>query len=102
MIPVTFLHEAKLDLLDSIEYYDKKSFGLGLDFEKEIKISVGQIKKHPKLWMKREDDTRRCLLRRFPFSIVYMYFENHIWIVAIAHHKRKPNYWKHRMNDKSV
>ncbi len=94
MKSVTILYEAKLDLLDGVEYYESKSPGLGLDFEKEVKASIGQIRNSPERWPKKDDDTRRILLHSFPYSIVYIYYEDHVWIIAIAHHKRKPDYWK--------
>ena len=39
---------------------------------------------------------RRYVIRRFPFIIFYLEFETLIWVVAIAHGKRKPDYWKKR------
>jgi toxin ParE1/3/4 len=41
--------------------------------------------------------TRRFVLRRFPFSIIYLDDPEVRSIVAVAHSKRKPGYWKVRL-----
>jgi len=96
MTPATILDEAKIELLNA-NYYETKYAGLGLDFEKEIKASIKMIQEFPKRWPLRHDDTRRYLIHRFPYIIVYMYHDNHIWIIAFAHCKRKPEYWADRL-----
>ena len=35
----------------------------------------------------------------FPFDIVFEEFDDHIVIYAVAHTKRKPGYWRERLND---
>jgi len=40
---------------------------------------------------------RNCVLRTFPFSIVYLDDPDSIRIVAVAHHKSRPGYWKSRL-----
>jgi toxin ParE1/3/4 len=40
---------------------------------------------------------RRALLSRFPYGVVFVELEDHIRVVAIAHAKRKPGYWLHRV-----
>jgi len=40
--------------------------------------------------------TRRVLLKRFPYFIVFFDWQDEIYIVAVAHAKRRPGYWKRR------
>jgi hypothetical protein len=51
------------------------------------------------MWPPYEGDTRRYLLKRFPFAVIYLTSEKKIQIVAVAHCKRKPGYWKERLKD---
>ncbi len=97
MTPSTILHEAEIELWDAVAYYEDKATGLGLDFEAEIERSLKTIQHFPKRWPLRDDGTRRYFTNRFPYIVVYMYLENHIWIISIAHCKRKPGYWKNRI-----
>ena len=95
--PVTILHEAEIELWESVAYYEEKAIGLGSSFETEVEAAVQQIQHSPELWPLRKDGTRRMLLERFPFLVVYLYSNDHIWIISFAHCKRKPGYWKSRI-----
>ncbi len=82
MIPSVILHEAEVELWDAAAYYAGKCRGLGLDFQSETEHSVDTIKRFPKRWPLREDGTRRCLIHRFPYLIIYLYVDARIWIIA--------------------
>ena len=99
MIPVTILHEAEVELREAVAYYEKKSPGLGLDLEAEIERSIRTIRDFPEQWPLREDGTRRYLTHRFPYLVIYAYLKDRIWIIAIAHCKRRPGYWKDRIKE---
>ena len=96
MTSVTILHEAEVELWEAVEFYENQCVGLGLDFEKEVKATVELIQQSPKRWPIREDGTRRRLLHRFPYFVVYISHKGHIWIIAFAHCRRRPGYWSSR------
>ena len=93
----SFHPEARIELLDAVDYYDKCSLGLGLDFSEEIYSSIQQILRFPYAWSQSSKHTRRCLTKRFPFGIIYAIDENAIFVLAIMHLNRKPNYWHKRL-----
>ena len=93
---IIILDEAEHELVEAIGYYESKSPGLGLDFLNEIQFGLEIIRRLPTLWPLRKDGTRRYLVHRFPYLVVYMHHEDHIWVIAFAHCKRKPGYWKER------
>jgi hypothetical protein len=97
MKKATILNEAKGELLVAMNYYDERHFGLGLDFESEVKSSITFIRQFPETFARGDDVTRRCFIKRFPYVIVYLYHDNRVWVIAIAHCKRKPGYWKQRI-----
>jgi len=97
MMSATILHEAEVEIWDTVAYYEDKSPGLGLDFEAEVERSVDTVKRFPERWPLREDGTRRYLTHCFPYLVVYMYLRKHIWIISIAHCKRRPGYWRDRI-----
>ena len=63
--------------------------------------ALGQIQQYPALGAPYIAGTRRHLLLRFPFFIVYRYREEvpEIQVVAVAHGKRRPGYWKRRIRN---
>ena len=97
MTPTTILHEAEVELWEAVEYYESRSPGLGLDFHAEIEVSVDTISESPDRWPVRDDGTRRYLTQRFPYVVVYVRLPDHIWIIAFAHCKRRPQYWSDRI-----
>jgi len=71
--------------------------GLGLEFLLAVKDAESKILQNPELWPIYEAGTRRYLMQRFPFAVIYLVSENRIQIVALAHCKRRPGYWKNRV-----
>jgi toxin ParE1/3/4 len=96
MTPLTILHEAEIELWEAVQFYENRCVGLGLDFEKEIKAAIETIQQSPGRWPLHKDGTRRYLLHRFPYFVVYVLHQGHVWIVAFAHCRRKPQYWSGR------
>lgn len=97
MTSTTILREAEVELWEAVEYYESRSTGLGLDFEAEIEASVRAISQSPDRWPVRDDGTRRYLTHRFPYVVVYVLIPDRIWIIALAHCRRRPRYWSDRM-----
>ena len=91
--------EARQEFLDAIDYYESREEGLGYDFAHEVYSTVERVAAHPKLWPFMCDEIRRCLIRRFPYAILYYYDEDHdeILVLAVMHLHRDPEYWKHRI-----
>ncbi len=99
MNTVTIHSEAEVELLDAVSYYEEKNPGLGIDFITEVENAINYIRNFPKSFPLREDGTRRSLIQRFPYIVIYTYQKNHIWIIAFAHCKRKPDYWSDRFDE---
>ncbi|PSB29549.1 type II toxin-antitoxin system RelE/ParE family toxin [Stenomitos frigidus] len=96
MKPVVIHSEAIAELDGAISYYEAQNAGLGLDFLSEVEQALDKIQRNPNLGVYKASGLRRYVIRRFPFLIFYAELETLIWIVAIAHGKRRPNYWKRR------
>ena len=92
-----FHPEAETEFVRAVEYYEEREEGLGLDFAVEIYSAIERILAHPKAWLVLEDDIRRSLVRRFPYGLLYAEEEDKIFITAVMHLHREPDYWKHRM-----
>ena len=84
---------AVLELDDAAEYYNQESPGLGDKFKNEIKKSLERISNYPTSWSVERGDIRKYLVHKFPYKIMYSIEEDHLFIIAIAHQHRKPDYW---------
>ncbi|MEM6753294.1 MAG: type II toxin-antitoxin system RelE/ParE family toxin [Cyanobacteria bacterium P01_C01_bin.38] len=89
--------EARKELDAAIAYYQAQQVGLGLDLLSEVEKVVLKIQQNPNLGTPHQiEGIRRYTIQRFPYLIFYTELEEVIWVIAIAHSKRKPNYWKQR------
>jgi plasmid stabilization system protein ParE len=58
--------------------------------------AISGIVAAPRRWPRVHGKYRRYLLRKFPFSVVYFERAGSIEIIAVAHHRRRPGYWRGR------
>ncbi len=91
-----FHPEARIEFIDAVEYYENSSKGVGLRFSREVYATVNRVIANPTSWPSITENTRRCLTRRFPYSVVYEVREQDVLIIAVAHFSREPFYWKDR------
>jgi toxin ParE1/3/4 len=62
----------------------------------EVERVLGAIISNPELFPRYDAENQFALLKRFPYSIVYQVYENRIYVIAIAHSSRAPEYWRGR------
>ncbi|MBN1215713.1 MAG: type II toxin-antitoxin system RelE/ParE family toxin [Candidatus Lokiarchaeota archaeon] len=99
MRTITFILEAEEEMNFSAQYYNQQALGLGINFLEEIEKSIHLIKENPERYPFYDKDIHKFNIRRFPFSIFYVFEKelDKIIILAVAHQKRKPNYWRDRI-----
>lgn len=66
-----FHPEAEEEFFAAIEYYEDCLAGLGLDFAREVHAAIATAARYPAMWMKIAPDVHRCLVRRFPYGVLY-------------------------------
>ncbi|MDD4092111.1 MAG: type II toxin-antitoxin system RelE/ParE family toxin [Smithellaceae bacterium] len=91
-----FHPEAETEFLESIAYYEGCESGLGEDFSLEVYSTLQNILLYPLAWPVLEDEIRRCLTNRFPYGVLYSVESDRVYILAVMHLHRHPEYWKHR------
>ncbi len=91
-----FHPEAEAEFIASIDYYEDREAGLGYDFSTEVFAAIQGIVKYPDAWPAIEDEVRRCLVNRLPYSVLYSIEQNEIFVLAVMHLRRHPDYWKCR------
>lgn len=92
----SFHPEAEAEFLEAINYYEKCEPGLGYDFSLEVAATIQNIINNPSSWPVVEEDARRCLVNRFPYGIIYSIESEGVFILAVMHLRRHPDYWKER------
>lgn len=96
MTRVRFLRPAEEELLATVAFYNARIPGLGSEFLAEVERTTALVAEHPLLGATFDEDIRRVLVRRFPYSLLYHVIGDEVLILAVSHHSRKPGYWRSR------
>ncbi len=94
---VKFHPLAEEEYLTSYAWYSERSETAARAFLREMDRAILRISEAPERWPKYDSLTRRLLLTSFPFSVIYRVVEEDIEIIAVAHHRRRPGYWRDRL-----
>jgi len=90
---------ASEELAAAVRWYEGRRRGLGREFYAAVVASLESIALHPEIGPIAfdEPDIRRVLVPRFPYQVIYRVGSSRILILAFAHLKRRPGFWKHRL-----
>jgi toxin ParE1/3/4 len=100
--PIRTEPEADEELREAARWYQEKRPGLGLEFLAAIGAALDLVQRHPAGGgrvpkVRDEIPVRRVVLHRFPYAIVFLELDAEIRVLAFAHHRRRPGYWRKRI-----
>jgi plasmid stabilization system protein ParE len=95
--PFRFLQPAEAELLKEISYYAAIRPELGSRFERAVAEAVRSAVAKPEQGAPRSKNTRRWLVKGFPFCVIYKASGDEVLIAAVAHLRRRPDYWASRL-----
>lgn len=88
---------AQQELIDGALFYaERADRELGLAFIAEFEHARELLSTNPEIGAQWRGSTRRLPLRRFPYNLVYQIRPQEVWVVALAHQRRRPVYWTGR------
>jgi len=90
--------EADEEFAAAVRYYSEISPELGVRFYREMERLLREVCAHPERFWKFDPPARRHLSGDFPYAIIFLEKPDHIWIVAVMHLKRRPGYWRQRLD----
>ncbi|MBI4179322.1 type II toxin-antitoxin system RelE/ParE family toxin [bacterium] len=90
---------AETELSEAVAYYNEQCPGLGFKFAAETKAALARIMDFPDAWPKFSGRSRRCLLDRFPYGVLYHKSPDEILVVAVMHLSRAPKRWADRLRE---
>jgi len=94
-----FLPEADEEFREASRYYESEAPGVGLAFIAEVHRVISVVMSHPRVAKKVRGSIRRKVLLHFPYSLLYSIEADLVLIVAVAHQKRRPTYWRSRLKN---
>ena len=93
MIPVSYHQAAEDELLNEIGYLERRVPGLGRRFFAEVQRAEELLARFPESGLELLPSIRKHNLRKFPLSLIYSIEKNGLLILAVAHRRRRPQYW---------
>ena len=91
--------DARLEMLEAYDWYAERNQDAADSFLQEIEHAGKTITTSSKSWPAYLHGSKRYLLKHFPFSIIYREKDGIIEILAVAHQRRRPGYWKKRATE---
>ena len=80
----------------AVDWYRGRSAEAAAGFVAELDYAIDQVTELPETWPEYKENTRRYVFRVYPYSLIYRILGEEITVVAVAHAKRKPDYWTDR------
>ncbi|HLM69394.1 MAG TPA: hypothetical protein VK358_17775 [Longimicrobium sp.] len=99
MIPIRYHRLALGELFAASKRHERERPGRGIRIVTEFDRIVRRISTAPRQGSPYLFGTRRFIFRRFPYSTVYVSLDEYGHVIAVAHHSRKPGYWRRRLKD---
>ena len=94
--PLAFHPEAEAEALAAVEWYARRNLAIATRFREELAAAMKWITVGPTLWPMIDSEHRRYVLKRFPYSVIFRERGPVLEIMAVAHARRRPGYWKSR------
>lgn len=98
--PLRFLHEAEAELRAAAEWYDDRA-GLGDELAAEVQATTTRIAAAPEAFAPARGvrsglGVREAPVKRFPYRVIFVELDEEVRVVALAHKRRRPGYWRRR------
>lgn len=94
---IRYLAVARDEIRETADYYAAISPGLGVAFKRELRQLMRLVATMPLAWPASGDNTRKCLLTRFPYLVIYTPLPGELLVLAVGHQHRLPSYWGERL-----
>ena len=94
--------EASEELRAAVKWYEERRAGLGTEFLAEVNSVLERIRQFPGIGafapsVPKGLGVRTTPVGRFPYSVAFLEQEGLIRVIAIAHSRRRPGYWRYRL-----
>jgi toxin ParE1/3/4 len=100
---IIVLDEAEDELIAAERWYENRRPGLGHEFRLAIdeameRLNAAPLAASPLLSIPVTLGARQVIVKRFPYSVIFIEHESDLWVVAFAHQSRRPGYWRDRLD----
>jgi plasmid stabilization system protein ParE len=87
---------ARDEVIAATRWYAERDVDVALAFVAEVQAVIARASAFPLSYAEHIAGTRRAVLKRFPYAVIYRDEPSRLLVVAVAHQRRKPGYWRSR------
>ena len=103
---VIYHPKADDEVLESAKFYEQRSKGLGWRFLSAVRDAEVRIARSPHAFPflddpVLDDPVRKCVVAGFPFNLLFQIDDDSLVVVAVAHQRRRPGYWRRRLRGRA-
>lgn len=84
---------AEREYSEAFECYEAQEKGLGEKFRIAVWAAIAILRRFPEIGEEVRPGIRKILVRRFPYKLIYSVLEDVLYVIAVAHGHREPDYW---------
>jgi plasmid stabilization system protein ParE len=95
--PIEILEAAAREFDEAFDWYAERSHGAAIGFASALDRVLEKILADPKRFGRTYAGCQYCKLDRYPYCAIYLHSDANVTVVAIAHAKRRPGYWRDRV-----
>jgi len=89
---------AEAEHLESVAFFESKRPGLGVSYLAEFERIMRKVCEGPHRYpVEKQPDVRRIRMNRFPFAVLFREASGSVQVLAVAHNRRRPQYWLGRL-----
>jgi plasmid stabilization system protein ParE len=93
---VVLAPEAEEDLAEAAAFLERRVPGLGERLTVAVEDCLLRLSENPHIGTEIERGVRKLIVRGFRYNLIYRIEPAHVLLLAVAHHSRRPTYWRHR------
>jgi toxin ParE1/3/4 len=93
---VRLVAEAEDDLAEAAAFLEGRVAGLGIRLAGEVEHAIERLRENPHVGAHLGGGVRKLRVNRFPYTLIYRILPTEVLVLAVAHHRRRPSYWRGR------
>jgi plasmid stabilization system protein ParE len=87
---------ARKEIADAAAFYNKRNASVATRFLDDLERVLQQVARDPRRYRLIEPNLHQARIPGFPYVLIYRVDPSEIFVLAVKHDRRQPDYWRYR------